>query len=302
MDRVQRRTFLAAAASIAAQSPPIPIIDTHIHLFDPTRLQGVPWPPRTNTLIYKPTLPDRYRALTAPYGVKGAIYVECSPWVEDNDWVLEVAEKDTIMVGVVGNLEPGKPDFRKHLARLRNNPLFLGIRYGYLWGRSLSTELPKPRFIADLKQFAAAGLELDTVGPNRIVEDVLRITDKVPNLRIVIDHLPHNDPPPDQSVLRELVKRPQVYLKISEVLRQVGDRVPHDLAFYRDRLDLFWDIFGPDRLFYGSDWPNSDPMGTYEQVLNVVREYVTAKGPAATEKFFWKNSQAAYRWIKRQAA
>ncbi len=297
MDRVLRRTFLAAALPV--QSPPVPIIDTHIHLFDPTRPQGVPWPPKTNSLIYKPTLPDRYRKLTEPLGIKGAIYVECSPWVEDNDWVLDIAQKDTMMVGVVGNLEPGKPEFAKHLARLHKSPLFLGIRFGYLWGRSLSAELPKPEFISGLKDFASAGLELDTVGPNRIVEDVLRLTDKVPSLRIVIDHLPHNDPPPETAGLRELAKRTQVYLKISEVLRKVGDRVPHDLAFYRDRLDLFWDVFGPDRLVYGSDWPNSDPMGTYEQVLGIVREYFNAKGREATEKFFWKNSQAAYRWIKR---
>ena len=56
----------------------------------------------------------------------------------------------------------------------------------------------------------------------------------------------------------------------------------------------------PGRLIYGSDWPNSDPWGTYPQVLKIVREYFTGKGKAAAEKFFWKNSIAAYRWVKRQ--
>lgn len=56
---------------------------------------------------------------------------------------------------------------------------------------------------------------------------------------------------------------------------------------------------GPDRLVYGSDWPNSDNWAPYPQVLAVVREYFTAKGAAAAEKVFWRNSIKAYRWIHR---
>ena len=53
---------------------------------------------------------------------------EASPWIEDNQWVLDLAEKDTIIVGVVGNLEAGKPQFAKQLERFQDNPLFRGIR------------------------------------------------------------------------------------------------------------------------------------------------------------------------------
>ena len=53
---MQRRAFLVAAGAAMAQTPAFPIIDTHIHLFDPTRPQGVPWPPPSST-IYKPALP-----------------------------------------------------------------------------------------------------------------------------------------------------------------------------------------------------------------------------------------------------
>ena len=96
-------------------------------------------------------------------------------------------------------------------------------------------------------------------------------------------------------------KRPEIFVKISEVLRRVGGRVPDDLSFYRDRLDGLWDIFGENRLIYGSDWPNSDQWGTYPQVLKIVSEYFAGKGTAAAEKYFWKNSIRAYRWKKRDA-
>src|SRR5215471_2877583 len=153
---MERRTFLELAGGAAlggstAQAAAIPIIDTHIHLFDPGRPQGVPWPPKDNAVLYKAALPDRYRKIAAPLGIVGAIEVEASPWLEDNQWVLDVAARDTIVVGTVGNLEPGKPEFRKHLDRLHRNPLFRGIRYGNLWNRDLSAELAKPAFVADLK-------------------------------------------------------------------------------------------------------------------------------------------------------
>jgi predicted TIM-barrel fold metal-dependent hydrolase len=311
---MNRRTILFAAPGIAglgtaAEPAPIPIIDTHIHLFDPRRPQGVPWPDKNNTILYHPALPDRYRSVTKGLGVVGAIEVEASPWLEDNQWVLDIAAKDTIIVGTVGDLEPGKPDFRKHLERFRRNPLFRGIRYGNIWNRDLGEQLSSPGFISDLRALADAELELDTANPDpALIAGVVRLTDEVSSLRVVVDHLPQLEPPEEpharsayESNLRELGKRPKVYVKVSEVLRRVGGRVPDAPNFYRPRLDELYEIFGPDRLLYGSDWPNSDLWGTYPEVLNVVREYFTSKGKAVAEKYFWKNSVAAYHWVKRAA-
>src|SRR5262245_25247879 len=102
-----RRTFLSQAAGFAALTAGIqleaqnqgfpPIIDTHIHLFDQTRPQGAPYTGgKENT---EPSLPPRYRKLASPLGIVGAIKIEASQWIEDNLWVLETIEKDTIMVG-----------------------------------------------------------------------------------------------------------------------------------------------------------------------------------------------------------
>jgi predicted TIM-barrel fold metal-dependent hydrolase len=290
----------AAVQERLAGALSIPIIDTHIHLFDTARPQGVPWPDKHDPVLYKPALPSRYRKVTQGLGVVGAIEIECSPWLEDNQWVLDVAAKDSIIVGTIGHLEPDDPMFLTQLERFARNPLFRGIRYGNLWGRDLGVQLDKPEFVGGLKALAEAGLTLDNANPTpALIAAVVRLTDRVPNLRVVMDHLPQLDP--STANLRELGKRPQVYVKVSAVLRRVAGRVPLDTRFYRDRLDEIWDIFGPDRLIYGSDWPNSDSSGTYPQVLKIVQEYFRAKGTEAAAKYFWKNSVAAYRWIKRDA-
>ena len=280
------------------------IIDSHIHLFDPARPQGIPWPDKSNAILYHPALPERYQRIAEPLGIKGAIVVEASPRLEDNQWVLDVAAQSPVILGVVGNLDPAAPEFARQVERFQRNPLFRGIRYGNLWNRDLAKAIAQPTFLSAMKALAHAGLSLDTANPNpALLAAVVRLTDQVPALRVVIDHLPQMDWPADSASLRadlsRIGQRPQIYVKVSEVLRRVDGRVPLDLPFYRARLDEITELFGPDRVLYGSDWPNSDQWAAYPEVLRIVQEYFGAKGPTASEKFFWKNSQAAYRWVER---
>jgi L-fuconolactonase len=292
---------MCASNLFAAAPERIPIIDSHIHLFDVSRPQGVPWPPKDSS-IYQSSLPDGYRKLAAPYGIVGAIAIECSPWPADNEWVLAIAAKESIIVGMIGNLEPGTPGFGKRLEQLHRNPLFLGIRYGNLWGRDLGKEISKPEFIAGLKLLASAGLTLDTANPApALMQAVVRVTDRVPNLRIVLDHLPQLTLAGD-SDLRSLAARPNVFAKISGIVRRSSGRVPLDVNFYRDRLDHIWEIFGPGRLLYGSDWPNSKQLASYPEVFKLAQDFLSSKDSAAVEKIYWKNSLKAYRWIHRDAS
>jgi L-fuconolactonase len=272
-----------------------PIIDTHIHLFDTARPEGVPWPEKTNSVLYKPALPARYRSIATPLGITGAVVVEAGPWLEDNQWLLDIAAKDPIILGVVGNLEPGKPEFAKQLERFHRNPLFRGIRYGNLWDRSLAAEIGKPQFVSDLKLLSKAGLSLDSANPNpELLTALLRVTDRVPDLRVIIDHLPQMKEKAHGNDVQELGKRPQVYVKLSEVFRRVDGKIPLDLGVYRGTLDELYSTFGEDRVLYGSDWPNSDNWRPYADVLHLVQEYFGGKSKAAAEKYFWKNATVAY--------
>jgi L-fuconolactonase len=318
-----RRTFLTEVAGIGGivaasqrivQSQPldrpqssIPIIDTHIHLFDPTRPQGAPYSGPPGVPV-QPSLPPRYRKLAAPLGIVGAIKIEASPWVEDNLWVLEVAERDTIIVGVVGNLEPDKPDFGEMLGRYHKNQLFRGIRYGNLWGRDITKQADNPAFIEGLKLLAQADLVLDTANPRvNLLQAIVRITDKVPDLRVVLDHLPGLDPTPEtqqayDDALKELRQRLRVFVKLSAVIHRVNGQVATDLAPYRERLNSLVNTFGEDRIVFGSDWPNSDGVAPIDKVVGVVREFFQTQPQRVAEKYFWKNSLAAYKWIKRDPA
>ena len=276
------------------------IIDTHTHFYDPSRPQGVPWPEPDDPVLYRRVLPEDYRALAVPEGVTGTVIVEASVWPEDNQWILDLAANEPFVVGFVGNLDPCAADFEQHLDRFAANPIFRGIRpREHPWER----EAPA-RVLNAMAKLIEKDLELDT-GMNPSVVELAR---NLPELRIVIDHcggIPIDGGPPDPDLvdlMRRASESPNVYCKISGLmdLRSQVQPAPTDVTFYTPVLDALWDTFGEDRLIYGSDWPVLDCSGrSYADAQRLVHTYFAGKGETALEKYFWRNSRAAYKWIRR---
>src|SRR5438876_660250 len=208
----------AAPDQPAAIASDFTLIDTHTHFYDPTRAQGVPWPPREDKLLYRPVFPKDYRALPVPRPVTGSVVVEASPWLEDNQWVLDLASKEPFIVGFVGNLPVGTKGFAGHVKRFAANKLFRGIRIG---DRKLEGALDDPASASNLKLLADYDLSLDLLGGREILAFADRLAKNVPSLRIIIDHLAGvtvdgKAPPVDWAgQMRALTRRPNVYCKLS---------------------------------------------------------------------------------------
>ena len=278
------------------------IIDAHTHFYDPTRPQGVPWPNPNDEFLYRTVLPEHYKEVAAPEGVTGTVVVEASEWVEDNAWVLDIAEREPFIVGVVGNLEPGSQGFGQNLDRFAASPLFLGIR---LRG-SIVDQIADAAVAADLGKLAEKELAADLLTRPEHLPATAELAGRLPGLRIVVNHvagvaIDGQDPDPVWvDGIRAVAERPNVFCKVSglgSMTRQVP--APTDPAFYVPTLDVLWEAFGEDRLIYGSDWPVSARAMGYATVKKVVAEYFAAKGEEAAEKYFWRNSKAAYRWAER---
>jgi len=297
-----------AAARPPADASTRPIIDAHIHLFDTSRTGGVPWPTPDDTALYKPATPERYMAMAEGLGVVGVIAIEASPLPSDNQWLLDVAAGHTLVVGVIGDLVPGSPTYLSELEHLHRSPMFLGIRYGNLWNRNLAVDINKPGFVDGLKALAQAGLVFESANPDpSLIRAILAVADQVPGLRIVIDHLPHAPVPAEQAArqeywanLRRLAQNHNVFVKLSEIPAVVNGTLIKDPGFYQAPLDAIWNIFGDDHILFGSDWPNSDHVAPFADTLSIVHEYIARKSPEAAEKYFHRNSFAAYQWCPRR--
>ena len=296
----------AASGQPATGADGLTVIDTHTHFYDPTRAQGVPWPPRDDKLLYRPVLPKDYRALPVPRPVTGTVVVEASPWLEDNQWVLDLAAHDPFIVGFVGNLPVGTNAFAGHLNRFAANNLFRGIR---LRDRKLEGALAAPAFVSDLRLLADHDLSLDLVGGREILPFAERLAKEVPGLRIILDHLAGvlvdgKAPPADWvEQMRALVRRPNIYCKLSGLVegtsRSTGS-APCDVEFYRPVLDAMRGMFGPERLIYASNWPVSERFASLATVQGIVGEYFRSFGRRAEEQISSQTAKAAYCWVQRE--
>jgi L-fuconolactonase len=281
------------------------IIDTHTHFYDPTRSQGVPWPPKDDTLLYRRVFPADYRELPKPQPVTGTVVVEASAWVEDNQWILDLAAREPFIVGFVGNLVPGADAFAGELKRFSANPVFRGIRIG---ADRLREGLSSSAFLEALNLLSRRDLTLDIVGGPEILAGVSRLARAVPDLRIIIDHVAGariDGGSPERSWSEEMKRAGQnlkVCCKVSGLVEgtgRTGGKAPSTIDFYRPVLDVIWEAFGADRLVYGSNWPVSERFAPCAVVQQIVSDYFGSKGEAATSKVFRTNSKLFYKWVDR---
>lgn len=292
-----------AFAQEAGPSGEMEIVDTHTHFYDPTRPEGVPWP-QPGTPLYRKVMPADWKALANPLGIHKTVVVEASKWVEDNQWILELAEREKCIVGFVGNLDPGTPEFGDQLKRFTANPVFRGIRVG---GPRLIKGVDEPEFLAGIKRLVERDLSLDVNGGPDLLMAVDKLAVKVPDLRIVVDHVGGaGDAAKPSSAWKEGIKaaarHPQVWCKVSGLVEGAGGgkgNAPKEAGYYAPVLDMVWHAFGEDRVVFGSNWPVSDRGASFDVVVGLVRQYFGGKGKTAARKYFSDNGKAVYKWIDR---
>lgn len=295
-----------APALTTADTDGLTVIDAHTHFYDPSRPEGVPWPPPNEMRLYRTTLPKDYLALPVPRPVAGTVVVEASPWIEDNQWVLDLAAKEPFIVGLVGNLPVGTKPFAGHLKRFAANRLFRGVR---IRDQKLEGTLDDRAFVGDLKLLADHDLSLDLVGGMEILTFADRLATELTSLRIVIDHLAGiridgKAPPADWlEKMGALVPKRNVYFKVSGLVEGTGrsnGTAPRDVEFYRPVLDAIWQMFGPERLLYGSNWPVSELFAPLATVQGIVEDYFRSQGQQAMAQVSSLSGRAAYRWAARE--
>ena len=304
-------TLVRAATDELPALPPV-VIDSHTHFYDPSRPEGVPWPTPDDRILHRTVLPANWEQVVEPLGVTGTVVVEASSWVEDTQWLLDLAERHAPVatrqgiVAVIGNLPLGAPGCAALIDRFAADRRFRGIRVN---GDALLAGLDDRAYRADLGRLADHGLAID-VNHGDVFAAVDRLAPQFRPLRIVVDHLggPVVAPPGPTETWTAGVERvaghANVWMKVSAILesavhasRAAGGRgeVPAAEAVV-PWLDTAFARFGDGRLLFGSNWPVSDLAGSYADILGLVRGYVAARG-ADAGKAFWAGAAAdAYRW------
>lgn len=286
------------ALACADEAPAV--IDCHVHLWDIARPAGLGWIKKDDKTLYRSFLPKDHEPIASANGVSGIIVVQAGQSLPDNQWNLDLtAHNKRLYRGIVGNLSEviGTPAFQPLFETLCRDPRYLGYRLSGRYQETLTEA-----FFDDLRLTVQKGKTVDFLVGGYRFEDIVEIARRVPDLRIILDHLGgvklDGTPlaPAWAASLRAVARNPNVFCKVSALYGRVEKQpAPKDPAFYAPVLDLASECFGEDRLIYGSDWPVTESTADYASVLRLTRAYFDGKGRAVSEKLFHKNAAAFYR-------
>ena len=300
-------------SSCCTQAPQFPneestdpqeIIDTHIHLYDTNRSQGVDWPPVTDKVLYRPVLTEHFDEVADREGITSTVVVEASSRVEDNQWMLDlVKDNPDRYLALVGNLPIGTDEFASLIDRFSKDSRFVGLR---MRDRPGGDAFFTDAVWRDLAILEEKGLTLDVLINNFSIDEVTEVAKRLPDLKIMINHLGGlnitHDPFDEKwkEAMEKAALHENVYCKVSGIFQRAGVKpTPKEKSFYSPVFKVVFDTFGEDRIVYGSNWPVTDRGGSYSEQLSIIRGYFNALGMQLTDT---KSSEQITRKLFRENA
>ncbi|MBN9054043.1 amidohydrolase [Shinella sp. NM-101] len=274
------------------------IVDAHHHLWQVGR-GDYDWMSPDVPVLARDYLAEDLRPVLRRAGVDRSVLVQAAQTEAETDFLLLLAAQADFVAGVVGWLDFEDAAFPAKLEALMRRPKFVGLR-PMLQDHADDGYVLRPAVLANLRHLAAAGAAFDILTFPRHLPFVLRMLDAVPDLRAVVDHL--SKPPVASGRLEGwagdmalIAAHPGVFCKVSGLVTEARhqDWAPGDLAPYVRHV---LDVFGADRLMFGSDWPVCLLAASYAEVMNAARgildPLLDAEGMA---KVFGGNAVRFYR-------
>ena len=277
-----------------------PIVDTHIHLWDPSVLR-YPWLDEV-PFLNKPYLLEDYRNACGAVDVGTMIFVQCDPDPDENlkeaEWVASLAKEDPRIRGIVAGAPLEKGDgARTLLEQLSEIPLVKGIR------RLIQSEglefCVQPDFIRGVQSLEEFGLSFDICIYHRHLANTIQFVKQCSNIQFILDHIGKPNIKdqlfePWKREIKELSEFPNVSCKVSGLVTEADFEswTREDLKPY---IDHVIECFGFDRVIYGSDWPVAAQATKYPRWVETLEWAVNGCSGAELRKLFRDNALQFYR-------
>lgn len=253
------------------------IVDSHHHFWDIEKFE-YDWMPPGSPLAVNYG-PDQLAPLLEETGVDATVIVQAHQSVEETRWLLEFAENNSFVAGVVGWVDLTDPQVGDTLDDLQQSKYFKGVRHNWE-GEEDASWLHSSGAVNGLRELARRGLCYDFLVRPPNLPYVPRIMDMAPSLRAVIDHIAKpliKDQvfEPWLSDLRRVASINGMRCKVSGMVTEADHEnwTGDDLRPYVLHV---LGMFGYDRLMMGSDWPVSTLAAPYKKVVDTTREILSS--------------------------
>jgi L-fuconolactonase len=242
------------------------VIDAHHHFWRIDR-GDYGWLTPALTPIYRDFAPADLAPLLARHGITGTILVQAAPTVAETRFLLDIADATPFVRGVVGWVDFEAADSAETIETLAVNPLLVGLR-PMVHDIADDDWLLRPSLIPAFEAMAAHGLVFDALVMPRHLPRLKTLMARCPGLAVVVDH---GAKPLIRAGLREhwasdlaaIAAAPEAMCKLSGLVTEaVGDWQVSDIQPYAEHI---LDVFGPQRVLFGSDWPVVNLAGGYDR-------------------------------------
>jgi len=266
------------------------MLDAHQHFWQVGRFD-YPWMSKDLGVLYRDYLPADLAPLLKRNNVEKTVLVQASNSVAETRWLLELADANDFIAGVVGWVDLTSPEIEAH-------PKLKGVRH-LVESEPNDDWLIQPSVISGLQKLSACGLTYDLLVHTRHLQYVPQVAEACPELKLVIDHLAK--PPIARNEMKEwsrafkpLARYPNISCKLSGLVTEADWRSwkTDDL---RPFVNCALEVFGPDRMMFGSDYPVCLLAASYDRVLDGFLEVLQYLSDADREKIFSQNAAKFYR-------
>ena len=244
-------------------------VDAHQHFWTYTP-QDYPWIDERHAPLQRDFLPDDLKPLLDQHGIDGCIAVQARQSLDETDALLAHATTHPWILGVVGWVDLRADDLDAQLDRRANAPKLVGFRHLVQDEPAPSLFLQDPAFARGMRQLQHRGLAYDVLVKDKDLHAATDFCRRHDQHHLILDHLGKPDLSLEDPIawadrLAPLAALPHVACKLSGLITEA------DWQHWRavELLPYFYlalELFGPDRLMFGSDWPVCQLAGSYGQV------------------------------------
>jgi L-fucono-1,5-lactonase len=272
------------------------IIDSHQHFWQVGRFD-YPWMTSDLGVLYRDYLPNDLSPILQKNGITKTVLVQASNSIAESRWLLELADANIFIAGVVGWVDLLSADIDSQMEELTNHPKFKGVRH-LVESEPQDDWLVQPAVLSGLKRLANHGLAYDLLVHTRHLKYVPVVAEHCTDLAFVIDHLAK--PPIGRSEFQEwakalepLARYPNINCKLSGLVTE-ANWSSWQVDDLRPFVEYAIGLFGVNRVMFGSDYPVCLLAASYERVLGAFQEILKNLSDADREQIFSKNAAKFY--------
>ncbi len=272
-------------------------IDAHQHFWQYDR-EEYGWINDEMAVLRRDFLPADLKPLLETAGFAGCVAVQARQTLEETRWLLELADQNDFIRGVVGWVDLRSAELSDQLAEFTRSPKLVGVRH-VVQAEPDDAFLLREDFQRGIAQLAEYGLAYDILIFPRQLRAAIQFAEAFSEQRFVLDHIAkpliaQGTMEPWNREIRALAQAPNVWCKVSGMVTE-GRWNGWSAEDFRPYLDTVFEAFTPGRMLIGSDWPVCTVAADYSRTLGIVADYIGQLPREQQDAILGGNCAAVYR-------